>query len=102
MRLAVRLERCSTALAPSPNGAPLRQVHSRSTFLACGAGLPLLTNENALAGRAPPEKASGCLVRRRLCRWWAMDYAYPGFMLPPHLSIRQNWRGVGVMGRPNR
>ena len=31
----------------------------------------------APAGRAPPEKASECLVRRRLCRRWAESYPYP-------------------------
>ncbi len=33
---------------------------------------------NAFPGHAPPEKASERVVRRRFCRWWAMDYAYPG------------------------
>ena len=37
-------------------------------------GMPLGTP----SGRAPPEKASCCLVCLRLCRRWAMDYAYPG------------------------
>ena len=36
-------------------------------------------NKNAFPGRAPPEKASECLVRRRLClRWARYCFAYPG------------------------
>jgi len=31
-----------------------------------------------LPGGAPPEKASEWLVHLRLCRKWAMRYAYPG------------------------
>ncbi len=34
--------------------------------------------KNAFADRAPPEKASNGVVRRRLCQRWAMAYAYPG------------------------
>jgi len=37
-------------------------------------------NKNALSGRTPPKKASGYLVPRRMCRKWAMNYAYPGSM----------------------
>ncbi len=40
-------------------------------------------NENAFPGRAPPEKASECLVRRRLCQRWIQDYGHPGFTLTP-------------------
>ncbi len=36
------------------------------------------SKQNALPSRTMPEKASECLVRRRLCQRWAMCYAYPG------------------------
>jgi len=48
-------------------------------FAACGSCLP--KKQNALAGGASAERASGCLIRRRLCRRWARGYAYPGSML---------------------
>ncbi len=35
--------------------------------------------QNALPGRGPPKKASGFVVRRRLCRRWAENYPYPSF-----------------------
>ncbi len=34
-------------------------------------------------GRAPPEKAFKCVVRQRLCRRWARNYAYPGSIRTP-------------------
>ena len=34
---------------------------------------------NAPPGRAPPEKASECVVRQRLCRWWAVGLLSPRF-----------------------
>ncbi len=46
--------------------------------------------QNAFAGRAPPEKAFDCLVRRRLCQRWARGYRYPGSMatlVPPGRSL---------------
>jgi len=36
--------------------------------------------QDALRGRAPPEKASDYPARRRLCRRWAKGYSYPGSM----------------------
>jgi hypothetical protein len=35
-------------------------------------------NKNTLPDHAPPEKASECVVRQRLCREWSMSFAYPG------------------------
>ncbi len=40
-------------------------------------------NEKRPPGRAPPEKASECLVRRRLTRRWAQGYGHPGFTVTP-------------------
>ncbi len=40
-------------------------------------------NENAFPGRAPHEKASGYLVRRRLYLRWIQDYGHPGFIVTP-------------------
>ncbi len=37
--------------------------------------------QNTLPDHTPPEKASECSVRQRLCQRCAMDYAYPGSML---------------------
>ncbi len=56
---------------------------------------------NALPGHAPPEKASECSVRRRLCRWWAKDYRYPGSIPEPPaegLSIAEATVGVKSLG----
>ncbi len=40
-------------------------------------------NENAFPGRAPPQKASESVLRRRLYRKWARTYACPGSNFAP-------------------
>ncbi len=47
------------------------------------------TKQNALPGRAPPERASEFVLRLQLCLRWARDYAYPGSMFePPQEDLR--------------
>ncbi len=52
--------------------------------------------QDALPGRAPPEKASECLVRLDWCRKWAEDYAYPGSMGASPEGALSIHKGQGV------
>jgi len=52
-------------------------------------------------GRAPPERASDCLVPRRLWQRWAKGYRYPGSIPEPSaegLSIAEATVGVKSLG----
>ncbi len=50
-------------------------------------------NKNTLPDHAPPEKASECWVRRRLCRRWARnDYTYPGSIR--YYLIEREYQGI--------
>ncbi len=53
-------------------------------------------SKNALPDRTSPEKASECVVRRRMCRKWAMDYGYPGSIPgPPEEALSILYRDRG-------
>jgi len=59
---------------------PSVRLHSSAVYFACLA--TAASKQNARPGRAPPGKACGRLVRRRLCLRWAGICPYPGFILP--------------------
>ena len=57
--------------------------------------------QSALKDHTLPQKASWCLLRRRLCRRWARSDAYPGCMHSPagHHTIAQAARRRQELGQ---
>ncbi len=81
----------------------LQQVRSKRVWYAIP--IPPKTphshkKQYALPGRAPPERASCDVLRRRFCRRWTLCYAYPGSIRTPPLdgcSVPQARVGVNAL-----